>query len=112
MSNGQPTQDSVLTSLGTAAHAAFLAYQAAQTANPGADTSQLYMQWMTASNIYSAAAAKSLTQDPAVASAQSDLDSLTKTITNELKTIQNVSSWITLVGNLVQLATTVAKFFV
>lgn len=111
MSNGQPTQDSVLTSLGMAAHAAHLAYEAAQAANPDADTSQLYMQSMTASSIFMAASAKALTADPAVASAQSDLDSLTKTITAELKTIQNVSSWITLVGQLVQLATTVAKFF-
>jgi hypothetical protein len=115
MSNGvvgPTTQSSVLNSLGTAAHAAFQAYQTAQSANPGGDASQLYILWMTASSVYTAAAAKALTNDPAVAVAQSNLDSLTKTITDELKTIQNISSWVTLVGNLLNQVAAVAKFFV
>ena len=114
MSNGTPTppsQASVLNSLGTAAHAAFQAYQAVQSANPGGDTSQLYMKWQTLSALYAQAAAKALTQDPAVAAAQSQLDAMTRTITAELKSIQNIASWVTIVDNLVQMATTVAKFF-
>jgi hypothetical protein len=112
MAANPATQSSVLNSLGTAAHAAFQAYQAAQSANPGGDASQLYMQWMSASNLFSQAAQKAMTNDPAVGAAQASLDATTKTITDELKSIQNISSWVTIVGNLLTQAAAVAKFFV
>jgi len=44
--------------------------------------------------------------------AQADLDSAVTVIKSELATIKNIATWVTLLGNLVQLSTTVAKFMV
>jgi hypothetical protein len=52
-----------------------------------------------------------LNNDNAIAAAQSNLDAATQTIRNALSTIKDISTWATLANNLVQLATTVAKFF-
>ena len=115
MANGQPsaqpTAESVLASLAAAADAARQAYMAALQANPGADLSQLYAKEMKAAHVWSDAEAKVLANDPAVAAAQASLDSATQVIKNELSTIKNISTWVTLIDNLVTLATKVASFF-
>jgi hypothetical protein len=105
------SQASLLQSLLTAADAAQQAYIAAQTANPGADLSTLYLEEINAQNLYFTALNKTFTGDPAGDTAQKNLDTLAGAIKSELGTITNVSTWITLVSNLVQLATTVTKFF-
>ena len=116
MANGQssspPTQQSVLASLAAAADAARQAYMSALTANPGADLSQLYLKEMAAANAWSAAEAKALNaKDPGVTTAQAGLDSATQVIRNELGTIKNISTWLSLLDNLVRLATKVGTFF-
>jgi hypothetical protein len=105
------SQQSLLQSLLAAADAAQQAYLAAQTANPGADLSQLYQAELNAQTIYLTALNKTFNKDPTVAAAQQKLDALTTTIKSELSTITNVATWVTLVGNVVQLAGTVAGFF-
>jgi len=115
MANGQPsaqpTTESVLASLAAAADAARQAYMTALQANPGADLSQLYAKEMAAARVWSDAEVKALGPDPAVAVAQTSLDAATQVIRNELSTIKNISSWVTLLDNLVTLATKVASFF-
>jgi hypothetical protein len=105
------TQQSLLQSLLAAADAAQQAYLAAQSANPGADLSQLYLAEINAQNTYLAALNKTFNGDPTASAAQQSLDNLTSTIKSELSTIQNVSTWITIVGSLVQAAASVATFF-
>jgi hypothetical protein len=105
-----PNTQSVLASLASAADAARQAYLTALAANPGADLSQLYGAEMQAAAIWSQAQNKALNNDPSVAAAQTNLDAVTQSIRNKLSTIKSISTWVTLVGNLVQLATTVAKF--
>ena len=107
----QPSSQTVLASLAAAADAARQAYLTALAANPGADLSQLYSAEMQALAIWSQAQNKALNNNPNLATAQSNLDAATQLIRNELATIKNISTWVTLVGNLVQLATTVAKCF-
>jgi hypothetical protein len=107
-----PNSDDVLASLGAAADAARQVYLVALAANPGADLSGLYSAEMKALALWSVAEDKALNKDPAIASAQADLDAMTKVIRSELATIKNLSTWLTLLDNLVQLATTVGKFFV
>ena len=85
---------------------------AALAANPGADLSQLYAKEMAAAAAWSDAENKALNSDPAVAAAKANLDSATQVIRNELGTIKNVSTWLNLLDNLVNLATTVGSFFV
>jgi len=104
-------QQSLLQSLLAAADAAQQAYLAAQAANPGADLSQLYVAELNAQNIYLTNLNKTFNNDTAASAAQKNLDQLTSTIKSELGTITNISTWITLVGNIVQLAGTVAEFF-
>jgi type II secretory pathway pseudopilin PulG len=105
------TQQSALQSLLAAADAAQQAYLAAQSANSGADLSKLYEAELNAQNIYLTALNKTFTSNAAAAAAQQGLDSLTNTIKAELSTITNVSTWVTIVGNLLQLAATVASSF-
>ena len=111
MANGQPSQAAVLQSLLSAADAAQQAYLSAQAANPGADLSQLYIAEINAQNLYMTALNKTLANNPAVAAAQTSLDAATANIKSELATITNIMTWVTLVGNLVSLATSVAGFF-
>jgi hypothetical protein len=106
-----PTQSSLLQSLLSAADAAQQAYLAAQAANPGADLSQLYLAEIKAQNLYFDALNKTFNNDPAVTSVETNLAAATQAIQAELKTITNITTWATLVGNVVQLATTVASFF-
>jgi len=110
--SSQPTAQSVLATLAAAADAARQAYMMTLQANPGADLSQLYAKEMAAARAWSEAEGKALGNDPAVVAAQKDLDSATQVIRNELSTIKNISSWLTLLDNLVKLATTVSSFFV
>ena len=112
MSVTPPTDKETLDSLAAAADAARQVYLTALAANPGADLSKLYLQEMAALAIWSSAQSKSLNGDLAVSQAKSDLDALTQTLKNELTTIKNVSTWITLVDNLVKLAGSVGAFFV
>ena len=109
--NQQPDQQDVLASLGAAADAARQAYLAALAANPAADLSGLYDSEMKAYALWSDAQAKALGNDPAIATATAKLDAATQVIRNELGTIKNVSTWLSLLDNLVQLAGTVAGFF-
>jgi hypothetical protein len=115
MPNGQgvsqPTSDTVLASLAAAADAARQAYLAALAANPGADLGQLYAKEEAALAAWSAAEKKALMQDLNVAQAQADLDAATSVIRSELATIKNISTWLTLLDNLVKLAATVGKYF-
>jgi hypothetical protein len=104
-------QASLVQSLLSAADAAQQAYNAAQTANPGADLSQLYLSEINAQNLYFAALNKTFNGNTAAVAAQSQLDTIATSIKAELATITNVNTWITLVGSLVQAATTVAGFF-
>lgn len=107
----QPSIEAVLASLAAAADAARQAYFAALAANPGADLSQLYSAEMQAAALWSQAQDQALTNNSDVAAAQAKLDAATQAIRNQLGTLTDVSSWITVVANVVQLATTVAKCF-
>jgi len=111
-SSSQPIAESVLATLAAAADAARQAYMTALQANPGADLSQIYAKEMAAARAWSDAEVKALGNDSAVVAAQKDLASATQVIRNELSTIKNISSWLTLLDNLVKLATTVSSFFV
>jgi hypothetical protein len=84
---------------------------AALAANPGADLSQLYMKEMVALRVWSTAENQALKNDPAIGTAQNDLDSATKIIRNGLSTIKDISTWLSLLDNLVKLADTVGSFF-
>jgi hypothetical protein len=107
-----PTQQDLLDSLGATAEATLQAWLAAQTNNPGSpDTNQLYLAEVTARNIYLDALNKTFNNDPAVTSVQNNLDAITRSIQSEINTIHNIDTWVTLVGQAVQLATTVASFF-
>ena len=107
----QPTTQQVLDSLASAADAARQAYMAALAANPGANLSSLYQAEMKATAIWSAAESKSLTNDPGIATAQASLDTATKDIRSQLATLTDIAGWLNLVNSLVQLASTVGKFF-
>jgi nicotinate-nucleotide pyrophosphorylase len=107
----QPNANDVLASLASAADAARQVYLVALAANPGADLSQLYVAEMKALALWSDAQDKALNNDNAIAAAQSNLDAATQAIRTALSTIKDISTWATLANNLVQLATTVAKFF-
>jgi hypothetical protein len=108
----QPSTQDVLDSLASAADAARQAYLAALDGNPGADLSDLYRAEMKALAIWSAAEDKALQNDPAIAAAQAELDAATQKIRSQLSTLQDVSTWLSLLNSLVQLAATVGKFFV
>jgi hypothetical protein len=110
-SNQDSATASALQSLLSAAEAANSAYNAAVMANPGADLSQLYLKSMQAQQLYWSVASKSIGDPDSAQSIQTQLDATTQAIKGELTTIQNVTTWITLVGNLVQLATTLAGLF-
>lgn len=116
MANGQPaagpTADDVVASLASAADAARQAYLAALAANPGADLGTLYAKEMAAQALWSEAENKALNGNPGVKTAQAALDAATQQIRNKLGTLKDVDQWINLVDGLVQLATTVSKFFV
>jgi hypothetical protein len=107
----QPSAQTVLASLAAAADAARQAYFTAMAANPGADLSQLYSAEMQAAALWSQAQNKVLTNNSGVAASQAKLDASTQSIRNQLATLTDISTAISLVGNLVQLATTVAKCF-
>ena len=111
MTTTQPTASETLNSLASAADAARQVYMTAFAANPGADLSQLYLKEMEALAVWSSAQAKALKDDSEITKAKSDLDALTQTIKDELSTIKNVSTWMTLLDNLVKLATNVGTFF-
>ncbi len=108
----QPSTQSVLDSLASAADAARQAYLAALAANPGADLSDLYRAEMKAMAIWSTAESKALNNDPAIAAVQANLDAATQKVRSQLSALQEVSTWLRLVNSLVQLAATVATFFV
>ena len=112
MPNTQPNKVDVVASLASAADAARQAYQVALEANPAADLSKLYKDEMTAAAIWSTAEDQALTADPAVASAQADLDAATKNIRNNLGTLKDITEWVQLLDGLVTLATIISKFFV
>ncbi len=113
MPDNQPTTENLLASLASAADAARQAYLTAAAANPGADLSQLYLKEMAALAAYSDAEDKALdATDPNIGKAQGNLDAATQMIRKELSTITNLSSWLTILDNLVNLAATVSKFFV
>ncbi|HLZ77129.1 hypothetical protein [Phenylobacterium sp.] len=107
-----PTQDSVLASLSSAADAARQSYMNALTSTPaGTDLSQLYAKEMAALNAWSSAEDKALANDPAVAGAQGSLDAATKAVRNDLSNFKDVATSLTVVDNLVKLATTLSGFF-
>jgi hypothetical protein len=106
-----PDQDGLLQSLLSAADAAQQAYNAAQTANPGADLSQLYLGEIKAQGLYFEALNKTFSGDAAATNAQQELDAITQSIKDDLTTITNVNAWITAVGQLLQAATAVVGFF-
>jgi len=108
----QPSTQDVLDSLASAADAARQVYMAALVANPAADLSDLYRAEMKAAAIWAAAEDKALSNDPTIPAAQAKLDAATQGIRSELGTLKDVSTWLTVVNGLVQLAATVAKFFV
>lgn len=112
MAHTQPSKDDVVASLAAAADAARQAYLKALAANPAADLSKLYKDEMTAAAIWSAAEKQALTADPAVAKAQADLDAATENIRNKLDTLKDIEQWIQVLDGLVNLATSVSKFFV
>lgn len=106
-----PDQDSLLQSLLVAADTAQQAYNAAQTANPGADLSQLYLSEIKAQSLYFDALNKTFSGDAAATNAQERLDAITQSIKSDLTTITNINIWIGLVGDLVRAATSVVGFF-
>jgi hypothetical protein len=106
------TQDSLLQSLLAAAEAAQSAYLTAQAANPGGNLTQLYVAEINAQALYTTALNKTFTGDAAADAEQQRLDALTNTIKLDLATLASISTVVTAVGDLVQLATTVGKFFV
>lgn len=112
MANTQPTKQNVLDSLASAVDATHQAYMTAFNANPGADLSQLYLKEMAARATLNRALNAALSDNPGIVKAQTDLDEVTKIIRNELSTIKNVSTWSTLLDNLVKLAAIVGAFFV
>ena len=112
MAQDQPTKETVLASLASAADAAHQAYMAALAANPAGDLKELYKKEMAAAAAWADAEKKALVNDPAVTTAQANLDSATKEIKDGLATIEDISTWMTLLDKLVNLATTVGKFFV
>jgi hypothetical protein len=81
-----PTQESVLASLASAADAARQVYLVALAANPAADLSQLYLKEMAALACWAEAEKKALTNDPAVAKAQANLDTAAQVVRSELAT--------------------------
>lgn len=106
-----PNNASVVASLASAADAARQAYLTALEANPGADLSDLYKQEIAAQTAWSAATAKALTANPAIAAAQKALDAATAAIRNDLNTVTAITQWVSRLDNLVQLATKVAGYF-
>jgi|GEM_PF-2056851 hypothetical protein len=112
MANAKPTTADLVASLAAAADAARQAYMAALAANPGADLSKLYKDEMAAAAIWSDAEDKALNADPAVTAAQTALDSATKDIKNKLGTLKDIAQWTKVLDGLVNLATSVSKFFV
>lgn len=110
-SRSQPTTEDVVASLAAAADAARQAYLTALDANPAADLSELFKREMQAAAIWSDAEKKALTGDPRVKTAQAALDAATQNIRQELGTLEDIAKWIKLVDGLVNLATSVAKFF-
>jgi hypothetical protein len=67
---------------------------------------------MAAEAIWSTAEEKALKADPAVAKAKADLDAATQDIRNNLGTLKDIAQWVQLLDGLVNLATSVGKFFV
>ena len=112
----QPSKIEVVKSLKDAADAAQLACEAAQAANPAADPSgdlsKLYKAEMKAAAMWSTAEKQAFNADPAVAAAQAALDAATKDIRNQLGTLKDIAQWVKALDELVNLATTVSKFFV
>jgi hypothetical protein len=108
----QSKAQDVLDSLASAADAARQAYLAALAANPGADLSDLYRAEIRATAIWSEAEVQALSNDSAVTAAQAKLDAITKDVRGQLTTLKDVGAWLNLLNSLVQLAASVAKFFV
>ncbi len=112
MSHTQPSKANVVASLAAAADAARQAYLVAMAANPAADLSQLYNAQMAAATIWSTAEEQALSADPAVAAVQAALEAATKDIHDKLGTLKDIAQWVQVLDGLVNLATSVSKFFV
>jgi hypothetical protein len=105
-----PTAEQVAASLASAASTARQAYNAAVAANPTGNFGQLYMAEMAAASQAAAAINKALDDDPEVTQAQAALDAAVKSINGQLNTLKTVNQWLTLLNNLVVLATKLASF--